>query len=225
MKKIINKILVLGDIHLPYPDWNAIEEAYAFNRKFKADLVVQVGDLIDAKAWSTYSKDTDDLNPEDEWQLSYDAAHDLADLFPDMVVLTGNHEARIMARATDAKLPKQLVKSIDEALGIPGWKFYRDSKPFQVNTPAGPTIFIHGDEMAGNLKAKICKLGMNVVHGHTHQGEIVYSCNFEKRVFGMDVGCMADLNSKAMSYAAKNPTSCFVGFGYINDGVPHLVPT
>lgn len=220
-----SKILILGDIHLPFPDWEAIEAAHKFNKKFKAEIVIQMGDLIDAKAWSQYPKDVDDLNADDEWEASYEAAHQLAKYFPEMDVLTGNHEARIQAKATDARLPKKLIKSIDEALDIPGWTFHHSSKPLVLNTPSGKVMFIHGDEMSGTLKQKVSKMGMSVVQGHTHQGEIVHVVNFDKHIFGLDVGCMADMESKAMRYAAKNPTSCFVGYGYIENGIPHLIPT
>ncbi len=222
--KKYKRVLLLGDIHLPCPDWEAIKQAAKFNKKFKAQLVITTGDLIDAKAWSRYSKSTDDLNAYDEWEATVKAAKKLAKYFPKLTIIMGNHEARIANKAVEANLPPQLVRGVHEALGIKNWTWHLSTNPLVIKTPSSSFAIIHGDEMAGTCKQKASRLGMNLVHGHTHQASLDYINTFDKQLWAMDVGCMADLQSKAMSYAAKNPLSCFVGFGYIEDGVPHLVP-
>ena len=215
---------MLGDIHLPCPDWVALRQAAKFNKKFKAQLVITTGDLVDAKAWSRYSKDPDDLSPADEWEATVKAAKRLAKLFPKLSIIMGNHEARIASKATEASLPPQLIKGVHEALDIKGWKWHLSSTPLVVNTTTNSFMVIHGDEMGGTAAQKAARLGMNLIQGHTHHASINYINTFNHSIWSMDVGCMASLSSRAMKYAAKNPTSCFVGYGYIQDGVPHLVP-
>ena len=52
----MKKILVLGDSHLPYTDFEVIKQAHEFNKKFKADIVISTGDMTDQKYWSRFPK-------------------------------------------------------------------------------------------------------------------------------------------------------------------------
>jgi hypothetical protein len=179
-----------------------------------------MGDLIDAKAWSTYAKDPDD----DSAQLEFDKAladcKKLANLFPEMVVLVGNHESRIQARALEARLPKQLVRGIHEAIDVPGWKFHLSDDPFVADNVG----FIHGDQGAGSIAQKASKLGMSLCCGHTHKAGITYSTTFNKQIFAMEVGCIVEVNNAAFKYASKSLAQSWVGFAVIEDGIPHLYP-
>lgn len=224
--KTFKRILILGDIHLPFPDWEALKQAQKFAKEFKPDLVVQMGDLIDAKAWSKYQKDPDDLSPQTEFDLVAKQIKILHKMFPKMVILQGNHEARFSAKKMEAQLPTQLVRSLREVFDMKGWWWVAPGGQERAVVKSGgkEILFVHGDEMAGNVVAKAKRLGLCVVQGHTHKAELGYVNDFHREIFGLDVGCMADLSSKAMRYAASNPTSAFVGFGYIEDGVPGLKP-
>ncbi len=142
------KVLVLGDPHLPAPDWDLLKEAHEFNRTFRANRIVCVGDLTDQKTWSKYGRDTDDVGNDEEWELTIGAT-------------------RSFKAANLAGVPSKLVKSLSEALPAPGWRWY--------DTSRGPLMldgvgYIHGDEQSGSALAKASFVGHPIVQGHDHKG-------------------------------------------------------
>jgi predicted phosphodiesterase len=215
-----NKILVLGDIHLPFCDWEALEQARQFAVKNKPDLVFTTGDLTDQKSWSRFMKEPDDDNPENEWRKTVHASKQLAKMFPNLVIRRSNHDIRYMKKAAEAGLVKSMMRTLPELFPYKGWTWELDNDPYMI----GNIAFMHGDELSGSVKAKVQSLGMNVVQGHTHKAEIIYNCTFNRRLWGMDVGCMVDVKSAAFDYAARNLTKVWVGHGWIQDGVPYLFP-
>ena len=212
------KILVLGDLHIPWVEIECLKAAHAFNRKYKADLVIQMGDLIDAKAWSRYPKDPDDLSPHHEWEATEIGIDKLHKLFPELTILSGNHDRRPMMRAFEAGIPKKLVRALDTYFDHPGWKWHMGPNPFEADKIA----FVHGDEMAGNAWQKAKNLGQSLVQGHDHMAYLHYINTFNRQTFAMSVGCMMDAVSIAARYAAKNPSKMWLGWATITDGEPHL---
>jgi len=132
---------------------------------------------------------------------------------------TGNC-LRVYKKINEAMVPKQFIKRFDQLIDVPGWKWHFDPKPLTIDD----ILFIHGDELAGDVAAKARRLGKSVVQGHTHQGHVHHIRTFQHEIFAMDVGCMMDPMGKGARYAARNPNTCFIGFGVILDGVPHLIP-
>lgn len=214
------KILILPDLHLPHTNWAGLEQAAAYAKIFKPDIVIQLGDLIDAKAWSRFGKDVDDDSPQAEWDAVERDVKRLAKLFPKMTILSGNHDRRTAAKACEASLPRQLVKSLEEAFGVKGWTWHMSSKPLVVDG----IVLVHGDEMAGTPGQKAAKLGKSVVQGHTHKASLTYINTFQHQLFGMEAGCLIDAESIAFRYSARNPMTCFQGFAVIDNGLPVLVP-
>jgi len=214
------KILLLGDIHFPAANWPALKKIARFNETYQADLVIQMGDLIDAKAWSSYAKHPEDDSPQLEFDKALKDCQKLAKLFPKMVVLVGNHEARVEARVLEARIPKQLVKGIHEVVDIPGWKFHLSDDPFVADNIG----FIHGDQGAGTIMQKANKLGMSLCCGHTHKASLTYATTFNKQIFAMEVGCLVEVKNAAFKYASKSLSQSWVGFAVIENGVPILYP-
>ncbi len=217
------RILVLGDPHLPAPDWDLLKEAYEFNKTFKAHRVVCVGDLTDQKTWSKYGRDTDDVGNNEEWAQTVAAAKKLSQYFPRLDVIVGNHDIRYFKAANLAGVPSQLVKSLEEALPVKGWKWHDTSRgPLMLDGIA----YIHGDEQSGSALAKASFLGYPVCQGHDHQGTIAYSQppHRKKPLWGMSAGCTADLNGPGMRYAKKMLRKAFSCFAVVEDGVPRIYP-
>lgn len=212
------RILVLGDLHLPWVLWDCVYACAEFKKKYKPDLVVQMGDFTDQKAWSRYPKDLEDPTPTMEWLMVEQSVERLKKVFPEMTILEGNHCRRMMYKATEAMLPRQLIKRVDQIFGVETWTFHFDVDPFEADGIA----FVHGDEMPGNAWQKAQKLGQSVVQGHDHLGYIQHIRTFNRKTFGMSVGTMVDPKTPAAKYAAKNPMKSFVGWGTITDGEPAL---
>ncbi len=217
------KVLVLGDPHLPAPDWDLLKEAHEFNRTFRANRIVCVGDLTDQKTWSKYGRDTDDVGNDEEWELTIGATRRFIKLFPRMDVIIGNHDIRYFKAANLAGVPSKLVKSLSEALPAPGWRWY--------DTSRGPLMldgvgYIHGDEQSGSALAKASFVGHPIVQGHDHKGILEYSQPPHRKgpLWGMSSGCTADLAGPGMRYAKKMLRKAFSCFAVVEDGVPRIYP-
>lgn len=214
------KILCLGDIHLPWCDWDALEQAAEFNKKYKADLVITVGDLTDQKTWSKYGRDSDDPGNNEEWDQVVKSAKRLQKLFPKMTILIGNHDIRYLKAAKVAGIPTQMLRTLKEMLPAKGWTWHTEDEPFQYDGMA----FMHGDEHPGMVEQKAAMLGQPVIAGHTHKARIVYITTPTKTLWGMDAGCLVDPKSPAARYAAKALRKTFIGFSTITNNIPALHP-
>ena len=214
------RILVLGDSHHPDADFDVLEQARVFAKEHKVNLTISTGDMLDQKAWSRFPKGPEDDSPQLEWEKSVKSALKMSKMFPNMIILNSNHDRRYIKKAAEAGLPKVMVRTLDELIPVKGWQWHLGPNPLVIDN----TAFMHGDELSGSVAAKVSTLGMNVVQGHTHKAELKYVCTFDKRLFGLDVGCTVDVNGRSFDYAASSLTKVWVGFGYIENGVPHLIP-
>lgn len=224
MTKPFDVIMALPDQHIPWCNWKAIEafskRVKAYKKQGKSVKVVNLGDVMDQKAWSRFSKDPDDLSPHQEWSDVELGMDYLAELLPEMTIVLGNHDSRAYKKAVEVGLPKQLIRSLEDLFPYEGWTWHMSTKPLMVDG----IMFIHGDEMAGGALQKAAKLGRSVVQGHVHKGNLNYVDIFDKQIFAVESGCVIDREAIAFRYAAKHPLSCFIGWTEIHNGVPHLVP-
>jgi predicted phosphodiesterase len=225
-KKDKSKItFVLGDMHAPWIDFEAVEEIaqeIKLAKKRGDDVtVVQVGDITDQRMWSKYGKGPDDEHAQLEWDKAEAAMERLYELIPEMHIILGNHDIRVLKKATEAQVPRQLIKTLDEYFNFDGWIWHLGNHPLEINGVS----YIHGDEFAiPTPESAALKLGTSVCYGHTHQAKLAYVVSFKRKLFSMNVGWLGDETASAFNYAAKNAFRCWKGYGVIIDGVPHLIP-
>jgi predicted phosphodiesterase len=222
-KKVYNKILILPDMHAPWVNWPALEQAYKWSKRHKPDLVIQLGDLTDQKIWSRWQKDTDDFSPSEEFIAAEKVLKRLHKMFPKMVIIRGNHDTRILSKAVEAGIPAQMFKDVDEVFNYKGWTWIGQNKKLKINTVRGPVLVVHGDEQGGTVAQKSRILGLSVLQGHTHKVSVTYTTTLNGTVFGAEMGCIMDTDSKAAKYAAANPVGSSVGFGVLKYGVPYFI--
>ena len=223
LKKNYNKILVLPDIHAPWVNWGAIKQAKKWHDKHKPDLVIQLGDITDQKIWSRWQADPDDFSPSQEFEKAEKVLKKLHKMFPNMIILRGNHDDRVKARAIEAGIPGRMFRDVNDVFNYDGWNWIRRDERLIVNTPRGEILFMHGDEMGGTPAQKSRILGMSVIQGHTHKVTTTYTNTPHGHFFGMDMGCLMDVDSKAAAYASANPIGVSIGFGVVKFGVPYFV--
>lgn len=221
--KVMKKILVLPDIHFPWPDWSAIKLAKKWYDKHKPDAVVQLGDLTDQKIWSRWQSDPDDFSPCQEFEQAEAMLKKLHKMFPKMFILRGNHDDRIKAKAVEGGIPGRMFRDVDEVFNYDGWTWIPRGIDLVLQTHRGPVRFMHGDEMGGTPTQKSRLMGHSIVQGHTHKASITYTKTPEAHIFGMESGCLMDVDSKAARYAQANPVGVSVGFGVIKYGCPYFV--
>lgn len=221
--KVYKKILVIPDAHLPWINWPAIMQAKQWYDRHKPDLVVCLGDITDQKIWSRWQKDVDDASPSDEFLAAEKGLKKLHTFFPKMLILRGNHDVRILAKAVEAGIPAQMFKDIDQVFNYSGWTWIPQNEKLIVQTPRGPVLFVHGDEQGGTVAQKSRILGLSVIQGHTHKVSVTYTSSLSGTVFGAEMGCIMDTSSKAAKYAAANPVGVSVGFGVVKYGIPYFI--
>lgn len=220
----MSKNLIIGDVHAHFVDWTVLEEIRGFARHYKPDLIIQMGDLIDAHNWGKYLRYPDSPSAAEEWDLTEETIHKIHAMFKgfNLVILEGNHCRRPMMRALEVNLPKKLIRPLSDLFPFDNWRWHVEPKPFVQEGVA----YVHGDEIPGCNTAwqKAARMGMSVVQGHDHQGEIKFLNTFQHRIFGMSVGTVMNQDSIGARYASKNPLKCFKGFATVTDGAPILYP-
>lgn len=221
--KVYNKILVIPDCHAPWINIEAIKQAHTWAKRHKPDLVIQLGDITDQKIWSRWQKDVDDVSPSDEFLEAEKCLKKLHKMFPKMLILRGNHDVRILSKAVEAGIPAQMFNDVDQVFNYKGWTWIEHNKKLVIQTVRGPILFVHGDEQGGTVVQKSRILGMSVLQGHTHKVSITYTTTLKGTIFGAEMGCIMDVDSKAAKYAAANPVGSSVGFGVIKYGVPYFI--
>ncbi len=214
------RIMALGDTHFPFTRWDALEAAADFAKSYKPDLIIQVGDFIDAHNWSKWTSPTDAPNSHDEWNLTIESVGKFQHMFRKwpVVILEGNHCRRAMMRATESKIPKQLIKTMDEMFTFDNFTWHMSHRPFMRDG----VYYIHGDEMGGNAYQKAQRAGHSIVQGHDHAAYLHFINTFERQIFGMSIGAFLDPSSVAGRYAAKNLMKMWCGWSTITDSKPHL---
>lgn len=223
LKKTYNKVLILPDAHAPWVNWKALEQAYKWYKRHKPDLVICLGDLTDQKIWSRWPKDVDDASPSDEFIAAEKCLKRLHKMFPKMLILRGNHDVRILNRAIEAGVPAQMFRDVDDVFNFKGWTWISSTDKLIINTVRGKVLFVHGDEQGGTPAQKSRILGLSLIQGHTHKASITYTTTMDGTIFGAEMGCIMDTQSKAAKYAAANPVGSSIGFGVLKYGVPYFV--
>jgi len=223
--KQYKKILVIPDLHIPFIDVRVLKVVQMWYKRHKPDLVVQLGDMFDFKAWSRWPKDSDDDSPHEEFEASIKLGSTVAKMFPNMEILMGNHDMRVAKRAMEVGFTKHIMRDLDEIFPYDGWNWHADPREkLIINTPKGPIWFLHGDEQGGTAAQKSRLLGISVVQGHSHQSSIVHSSSLAHSVFAMETGHLMDMRSKGAQYAFRMGRYPVAGFGVIKFSIPYFIP-
>ena len=155
------KVMVIGDMHIPYHHKDSFAFLRALKKKYKGfDLVVNIGDELDQHAISMHDNDPDLPSAGDELKLSKAYIADLEKIFPDMTLVDSNHSSLVYRRALKYGLPKAYLKSYNDFLEVgKGWKWVDD---LTVTLNDGSRCFFtHG--MSANVLQVAQKYGMHCV--------------------------------------------------------------
>ena len=217
-----SSVLVISDLHIPYHHQDAFEFLKALKKKYKPDLIVNIGDELDHHAISMHEHNPDLMSAGDELKQSKEYVRDLEKIFPEMTLVHSNHSSLVYRRALKYGLPKDYLKSYNEFLGVgEGWKWVDD---YTVTLSDGSRCFFTHGISADVLKVA-AQYGMNTVQGHFHtKFSIGYFSNPDALIWGMQVGCLINQKSIAFDYAKNFKSRFIVGCGMIIDGQPKLMP-
>lgn len=217
------KVLVISDIQAPFHHEDALAFLKAVKKKYKPNHIVNIGDLTDSYCLSAWGTDPDAISANEEIQRMQAFVKDLVKIFPKADILTSNHDLRLERAAVRAGIPRHFIKDYHEWMGLPKtWKFHDELEIDGI-------LYSHGDEGgAGGMNASMKRAmhyGKSCVAGHLHtQANITYFANREQLIFGMQVGCLIDRKALAFAYAKKSLKKPVLAVGFIDNGVPLLIP-
>jgi len=217
-----NSVLVISDLHIPYHHQDAFDFLKALKKKYKPDMIVNIGDELDHHAISMHEHNPDLMSAGDELKNSRVYVRELEKIFPRMTLVHSNHSSLVYRRALKYGLPKDYLKSYNEFLGVGnGWKWVDD---LTITLSDGSRCFFTHGISADVLKVA-AQYGMNTVQGHFHtKFSIGYFSNPEALIWGMQVGCLINQKSMAFDYAKNFKSRFIVGCGMIINGQPKLMP-
>jgi predicted phosphodiesterase len=210
---------VIGDLHAPFARDGWLDFCKKIYKDYKCDYVVQIGDLLDQYAFTRYVRDPDAYGAKHEIELAREMVNQMYKAFPKGFVVLGNHDTRLAKRAAETGIPKWLLASYAELIGLPkNWNLGEEIEIDEVK-------YFHGEGLSANTELAVRKVGQSVVYGHTHKGSIAFKAMKKDLLFAMNVGCLIDQHAYAFEYAKHALEKSFIGVGVVIDGKqPILIP-
>lgn len=214
-------ILTISDLHAPYNHPDALRFLAALNRKYKFDLIINMGDLLDFHNISFHKSDPELYNAGHELKAAQKFAKSLEKIFPEMLIVGSNHGDLPLRKFFDAGLPREMLRSYNDIYQVgKGWKFVDD---ILIEDKLDAIYFCHSLSKNG-LKAA-AQRGVCVVQGHYHTDfRIDYISNPRNLLWAMHTGCLIDKKSLAFAYDALNLNRPIIGCGAVLGGQPRLFP-
>jgi len=215
------RVLVIPDIQAPFEHKDTVPFLKALHGAIDATKVVCIGDSMDCHALSRWATDPDGHGPGHEYQAAIEHLLPLYEAFPIVKEVISNHNERIAKRAFDGGIPRAFLRSYEEIMQYPaGWSIH----PW---VEVDGVMYEHGHAHGGMYAARNAAAtnGQSTVIGHHHShGSVFYIANRRKMIFGMNVGCLIDINAYAFAYAAESKFKPTLGSGVVINGVPYFVP-
>lgn len=219
-------ILCISDLQIPFEHHDALafvkHVLKTFSKPSDDITIVNMGDEVDQHTASI--KHTPDPNGKSAGDELKEAIHRLRDwyrAFPKMLICSSNHTYRAYKKAFHAGLPSEFLRSLNDIYQAPpGWRW---ADRWIIDD----ILFEHGENVSGPLAAITAAQHnrQSTVIGHQHSnGGVLYSGSVNGNIFGLNTGCLIDVDAYAFSYGSKLRRKPTLGCGIIIDGVPYFVP-
>ena len=217
-----HSILCISDQHFPYHHIDTIDFLRALKKKYRPDLVINIGDETDGHDISYHESSKQLPGAAQELDLAIKAIKPLFRLFPEMHLMDSNHGSLVQRKANTIGLPGRVLKHTRDILGAPpDWHWHNN---MIVRASNGQDIYFCHNKSADVLKNSRAE-SMSFVQGHHHGSfEIRYWANERALYFGMTIGCLIDRKSLAFAYGKTSTVKPIVGVGAILNGLPRLLP-
>lgn len=210
-----SRILVIGDLHLPFTHKDYFDHCRAVAKHYKTTHTILMGDLVDNHFASYHETDPDGYSGGDELMYSIKELRHWHKAFPNADVVIGNHDRIIARKLKTAGISRSWARSLEEVLQVPTWTFDMHFNYEGVH-------FVHGEGVTARTKAQ--RIRKSVVQGHRHTEAYAWLHSAES-YFGMQVGCGIDNDSFAFAYAKDHPAPVLAcGVVLDNGRVPIVLP-
>ena len=209
-----SRIFVISDLHLPYQHPDALAFLKKVKDIYKPTRVISIGDLFDQYSFSRYDKDPEADNSVIETKKARIAAKKLAKIFPNMDIVVGNHDIRILLKARRAGLPAEVLRTKHDIYDLPKTWVWHDPKLI-----IDDICFVHGRTKVFNKLSK--SMSMNTVQGHHHStAGVTYWASPLTLRWDCIVGCLADPDHYSQEYSKNDVNKMILGSLIIEDGQP-----
>jgi hypothetical protein len=214
-------VLAISDMQAPYQHKDTLAFLSAVKDKYKPTKIVCIGDSLDMHTLGKWGANPDLPGPADEFAQGLAFMKELYKLFPKAVEVQSNHNGRYIKRLLEAGIPSTYIRKYEEIMQYPkGWSMVEDVEIDGV-------VYEHGHRFGGMNAARqaIQANWQSTVFGHHHSGGgITYQANRREMLFGMNCGCLIDIDALAFAYARDSRLKPTLGTGIVNKGVPEFVP-
>ena len=220
-----NRILVFGDLHLPYQAEEAFDFLSEVKQKYKPDRVVCLGDLLDFYSLSRFQKDPNHRDSiHSELTRVKAGVKTLGKIFPRVDLTMGNHDDRFAIRVASAGIPSVMMKSFGNLIDAPPhWKIHKSDKNLMLTVDATRSGITFAHNRGANTLQVAQRLGQSFVAGHQHsKGQVVGFNNGRKTIFGVNCPCLISNEGSPYAYTQISNINPVRGCCLITAGVPTL---
>lgn len=141
-------ILVIGDLHEPFCLKGYLEHCRKVQEEEKCGTVIFIGDIIDNHYSSYHETDPDGFSAGEELDRAINKIAEWYEVFPEAIVIIGNHDRMAYRKAHSAGVSKRWVRQYHEVLETPNWEFVEFIEIKDVN-------YNHGE--GGTARSKMRK--------------------------------------------------------------------
>lgn len=216
----MSRVLVVPDLHNPACHPGALAFCRDLYAEHDCNRVVFIGDLVDHQAVSFHANNPECPGAKDEYKLTLACLKPWLKAFPKATVTYGNHDSRVLRLAESVNIPKVYIRDFADVWQTPGWKWVED-------VIIDGVYYFHGEGRSGVHPAwnAMKDFLMPVVMGHCHAASgVKWSANPDKRTFGMDTGCLIDIDAFQFAYGKHMRTRPMLSAAVVINGVPqHFV--
>jgi predicted MPP superfamily phosphohydrolase len=203
-----SNVLVIGDLHAPFILEGYLEFCREEQEKWDCGTVIFIGDIVDGHSWSFHEHNVDGMSVKSEVTKAKQQLEEWYSVFPEAVVLLGNHDLLVSRKAKSAGLSQHFIKDLGEILGAPKtWMFTHEFVKDDVK-------YVHGS--TGNAITRAKDERISIVQGHLHTESFVeWAVSERDAIFGMNVGCGLDHSAYAFEYAKPFPKKPVISLGIV----------
>jgi predicted phosphodiesterase len=196
------KPLILSDIHIPFHDIYALQQAIDYGIKHNCDSIYLNGDILDCSKISSFVPDPESSDFRRERDMFFEFAEYLNTTGLPLFFKVGNHEFRIEyhQRKQNPELAKLDDLSIDRLLHLKdiGMEYISSLQ----KTKMGDLLVIHGHEFGNAMFSPVnparglfLRAKCSVLAGHNHQTSEHQESNLNgQSIQCFSTGCLCTLN-------------------------------
>lgn len=213
----MSRVLVIPDLHHPACHPGALAFCKDLYERYDCSRIVSIGDMVDHQATSFHTKNPNCPGPKDETKLTKECLRPWVRAFPEMIVTIGNHDNRVLRLAESVGITDDHIRPFAEVWETPGWKWVEE-------TIIDDVYYFHGEGRSGKMPAFTAMEDhlMSVVMGHCHTASgIHWKANPLRRTFGLDVGCLIDIDAFQFAYGKHMRSRPVLSAAVVLDGTPH----